>query len=327
MPMTPIPPFPALSDRANGTYNGKAFDWASHMANTFVAEANALVASLNSIAAGGAYAIPFMYGSAGTAGRLSITTGGAQDATTALALNNVSSAGKNVAAQLLAFGASSSSARGQLRIVKVGDPSAYLIFSVTGPVSSVEGYQVVPVSKIDSSAASPFAGGDGLLVFFQRTGDKGDPGQVGKFPILWVRDEKPSGTAGSTGGHVVGSSNVRTLNTTMRNEISGASLASNRITLPAGTYRFRGSVPASGVGAHRALIYNITAGNVTVYGTNESDPGASSNSLFNGDVTFSVATTLEIRHYLSSTAGNLGSPSSISGVSETYTEMTFEKVA
>lgn len=41
-PLTDIPPFPALSDRAAGTYNGKAFDFATHMADKFNDEVTAL---------------------------------------------------------------------------------------------------------------------------------------------------------------------------------------------------------------------------------------------------------------------------------------------
>jgi len=37
-PMTDIPPFPALSDRAAGTYNSKAFEFGTHMADNFNAE-------------------------------------------------------------------------------------------------------------------------------------------------------------------------------------------------------------------------------------------------------------------------------------------------
>lgn len=41
-PLTDIPPFPALSDRADGTYNSKAFAFATHMADNFNAEIGAV---------------------------------------------------------------------------------------------------------------------------------------------------------------------------------------------------------------------------------------------------------------------------------------------
>lgn len=43
--LTPIPAFPALSDRAEGTYNSKAFDFGSHMATKFNGEVQALAVS------------------------------------------------------------------------------------------------------------------------------------------------------------------------------------------------------------------------------------------------------------------------------------------
>lgn len=40
--LTDIPPFPALSDRAAGTYNSKAFNFATHMADNFNGEMTAV---------------------------------------------------------------------------------------------------------------------------------------------------------------------------------------------------------------------------------------------------------------------------------------------
>ena len=68
-------------------------------------------------------------------------------------------------------------------------------------------------------------------------------GVQGKFEsaLLHVRDEKSNGTAG--GGFTSGSFQTRTLNTVMTNEISGASLASNQITLPSGTLALSSANP------------------------------------------------------------------------------------
>lgn len=40
--LSPIPPFPALSDRAAGTYNSKAYAFGAHMGGPFVGEINAV---------------------------------------------------------------------------------------------------------------------------------------------------------------------------------------------------------------------------------------------------------------------------------------------
>ena len=64
MAISPVPPFPALSDRADGSYNSKAFAFGTHMGSTFVGEINALVANMNAFAAGGAYAFAYAFDSA-----------------------------------------------------------------------------------------------------------------------------------------------------------------------------------------------------------------------------------------------------------------------
>jgi hypothetical protein len=44
--MTDIPPFPALSDRAAGTYNGKAYAFGSYMADTFNSEITSVASNV-----------------------------------------------------------------------------------------------------------------------------------------------------------------------------------------------------------------------------------------------------------------------------------------
>lgn len=76
--------------------------------------------------------------------------------------------------------------------------------------------------------------------------------------ILHVREEQPSGTHGGTA--TAGSYLTRVLNTVLTNTISGASLASNQITLPAGTYEIDASVPGFICGGFKAKLYNVTDG-------------------------------------------------------------------
>ena len=74
--------------------------------------------------------------------------------------------------------------------------------------------------------------------------------------LLHVRDEK---TAGSDGGTLSsGSWQTRTLNTSVTNEIASASLASNQISLPAGTYYIEASAPSLGVDGHKVKLRNVT---------------------------------------------------------------------
>jgi len=74
--------------------------------------------------------------------------------------------------------------------------------------------------------------------------------------LLHVEDQKTSGSHG--GSSVATTWTTRTLNTVVSNEISGASLSSNQITLPAGKYYFEASAPAYKINGHRIKLYNAT---------------------------------------------------------------------
>jgi hypothetical protein len=76
-------------------------------------------------------------------------------------------------------------------------------------------------------------------------------------------------TAGTNGGNGATSYTTRELNTVVQNSIAGCSLASNRVTLPAGTYIVEGSCPANRVNRHKCRLYNVTAASVIAYGTSE----------------------------------------------------------
>jgi hypothetical protein len=52
------------------------------------------------------------------------------------------------------------------------------VFSVSGR-SGPSGYNIIDVTAVSWSTASPFANGDPILVHFDRTGDKGDAGPTG----------------------------------------------------------------------------------------------------------------------------------------------------
>lgn len=147
--------------------------------------------------------------------------------------------------------------------------------------------------------------------------------------FLHVRDQKASGT--DAGTFTSGSYVTRTLNNTQTNTISGASLASNRITLPAGTYRILASVPAYRVNAHKAILYNVTGAATTKVGTAESAPNgaaAVTRSMVSGQFTLGVTSELEIRHrcQTSFATNGFGAASSF-GDNEVYTDVMIWKVS
>lgn len=143
---------------------------------------------------------------------------------------------------------------------------------------------------------------------------------------MLVRDEKSSGRSG--GSTSVGA-NVRTLNTVVSNNIAGASLASNQVTLPAGTYRISADPSVLTSNIHRAYLYNVTDSAVAILGksANGTDTAASegidSISTIRGRITIASPKVFEVRHYTNQ-AGNFGAAVSNSGV-EVYTTLEIIK--
>lgn len=104
--------------------------------------------------------------------------------------------------------------------------------------------------------------------------------------LLHARYEVSPGIGGQT--WTSSAWNTQSLNTVKLNQISGASLFSNAITLPAGTYRVQASVvqgySISGSASLRAKlrIRNTTTGNTIAYGQN-AVAGASASTVINGN--------------------------------------------
>lgn len=84
---------------------------------------------------------------------------------------------------------------------------------------------------------------------------------VGGLPINAVTrfkaiDEREYNIDGGT--FVAGAWQTRVLNTVTENTIVGASLNSNQVTLPAGSYHYSATMPASNIDGHIGVLYNIT---------------------------------------------------------------------
>lgn len=144
---------------------------------------------------------------------------------------------------------------------------------------------------------------------------------------MMVRDEKAVGTAG--GASVIGVQ-TRTLNTVSANTISGASLSSNQVTLPAGTYRVRGSAPSFTVDFCKAYLYNVTDAGIQIAGTSD-DTGSDTyaRSFVEGRFTIAATKVFELRHYTGQVTSNgLGKAvnQSAAGV-EVYSQLEIIKEA
>ena len=323
--LTPPPIAPQRGDKSTFSIRLDAFiTWIV----TFVAQLVSLVSSLNTLAVGSAYAIPYAVDVASTTdadpgnGVLRFNSA-VQNAATVIFTDLLGSDGVDYTSILDQLDASTSLTKGQLSIVKMGDPTKYLTFNVTARTAAT-GYRKLSVTNIGGSSASPFAAGDVIVLKFTRVGDKGDSGALTQ--VLWVRDEKASGTSAGSAG--AGQTVQRTLNTVKRNTISSASLSANQVTVPAGTYRISMSVPAYLVARHQAWLYNVTDGAVLITGSTEYSSTGGRSTIMESEVVLSASKVLEVRHYTYAQENTDGQGiAASSGQTEVYTELFIEKIS
>ena len=187
------------------------------------------------------------------------------------------------------------------------------------------------------TAETTVAGGDLVLIYddsasaLRKMTRANFIGSVGGFEtqLLHVRDEKAAPNSGGTGST---SFTARDLNTVMTNEITGASLASNQITLPAGTYYIQASAPVYNSDSHKIKLRNTTDSSDTIIGSSErggTTSNSQSRSILSGRFTIAAQKVFEIQHRLDTTgAGSdgLGVRSNMS-VTEVYTDVQIWKVA
>lgn len=145
-------------------------------------------------------------------------------------------------------------------------------------------------------------------------------------PDIWVRDEKASGTNG--GGFTSGADRTRDLNTIKVNNI-GASLASNQLTLPAGTYYLHWRAPSLAVSLSQSWLYNVTAGAVVERGSSCSGGTTFPTIDSIGAAMFTLSNTslLELRHRSSGSQATNGFGAATSLGTEIYAELWGWKIA
>lgn len=147
--------------------------------------------------------------------------------------------------------------------------------------------------------------------------------------LVHVREEQTSGTAG--GGFTSGAWQTRILNTTKTNTVAGASLASNAVTLPAGTYDLEARAPACRVGRHQARLYNVTASAVVMLGGMVySAPGsyyAQNDATVLGRFTLASSADVRLEHRCESSVASDGYGLPTSWGTEVFAELLLRKVA
>lgn len=151
------------------------------------AEINADTAIMNATSGAGAIAIPYTFSTTTTDAdpgngilRLSAAT---QNTATVIRADLLGSDGNTYTGSLDIFDDSTSTIKGYIRLVHATDATKFLIFSVTS-LASPSGYKNITVTNISSSAASPFANGDAIVLYFTRTGDAIDLVTVGDHAVV-----------------------------------------------------------------------------------------------------------------------------------------------
>ena len=139
-------------------------------------------------------------------------------------------------------------------------------------------------------------------------------------------------SSGGGGNFTSGAFRTRDLQTSQFNNITGCSLASNQITLAAGTYIINAVAPAESVDQHQTRFQNITDSTTAVLGGNAyAAPGAtglSTYSVCDGGFTIASSKVFELQHRATTTRNGTGfGVNNGFGVGETYAIITIAKVA
>ena len=146
--------------------------------------------------------------------------------------------------------------------------------------------------------------------------------------LLHVRDEKSANTHGgtSTSGSFLG----RVLNTSLTNEISGASLSSNQITLPAGTYYINARQPFHADNGYiKVKLRNTTDSSDTLIGTSSyiTANDVPVDSWVIGRFTIASQKTFELQYRVGNGIATVGLGHHATYLTEVYADVQIWKVA
>lgn len=149
-----------------------------------------------------------------------------------------------------------------------------------------------------------------------------------KNKVLHVRDEKADGNSG--GASVAATDNVRDLNTVLTNEIPGASVSANQVTLQAGTYHIWGRCPGFQVNGMRAIWYNVTDAANEIIGGNMNSPSTDTVNAWawvSGRFTITAQKVFELRmHTITAKATNGLGTTVGDSTNEVFSEVWIERV-
>lgn len=178
MAFSPPPTAPQRGDRT--TFSGRVDAFLLWLV-ALIPQLNTFLASLTTLAAGGANAFAYAFDTAtGDSdpgnGRMRLNST-VQNTASVIRIDALAGNGGDVTAFLTALSAGTSNVKSAVRLQKVGDPASYLLFDITS-VTAATGYLNLAVVPRTSSAASPFVANDTLVLFFDPKGDRGDSGSL-----------------------------------------------------------------------------------------------------------------------------------------------------
>lgn len=159
----------------------------------------------------------------------------------------------------------------------------------------------------------------------------GGGGGSGYLGYIKVTETQAQNTNGGT--FTAGAWRTRTLNTEDSDTNADCSLASNQITLTAGTYECMISAPAWQVKRHQIRLYNTTGAAAILIGTSEyaEDGGAAARegtrSFCCGRFTIAASQALEVQHQCEATKATYGLGIAANFTSEIYTIAEFWRVS
>jgi hypothetical protein len=133
----------------------------------------------------------------------------------------------------------------------------------------------------------------------------------------------------NAGASTTGSWNTKGLNKVLENAIPGASLSSNQVTLPAGTYRFTAEVLNHRPQYHRARLQNITDATTIKLGVNNfisTTDTASGVVSVAGRFTLATQKTIELQYRVSNANPAGEGPNDLfAGTIEYYSELIIDQ--
>jgi hypothetical protein len=149
-----------------------------------------------------------------------------------------------------------------------------------------------------------------------------------EYRVLHVQEQQSSGTAGGT--FTFGAWRTRSLNTVIKNTITGASLASNQITLPLGSYTVRATGATHRVQQHQLRIRNISDSSSDILGLVVSSDNATNSDvpgILNGTLVLTEEKVFELQHRADSTqaTNGFGVPTSF-GEQEVYADILITQI-